>query len=361
MKQIKYRYRGGQVLVSTIPSPGPQSPLARYCQNDEFALLFDDFEITDQRIDDAIQTQGSPSVITNNFYSKLDLRHQVYCHPGALYSCTVPIVRAATIDQDTRLVTDYCSNFMLNRKRVNRFLLAKLVEWFDLKSVDYTYSGVDANFDMTHIIAEFDSISAPPWASNFKSAMLAPSTLPAKWISVAGDTVKKLIQIVPAGNAQVWNSGIDQLFSRSAVSLITESIDYQAGAGYTEKTGFAVLGRTFPIWIGGKYQADEFARLGYDTFDDVIDHSYQYKDTLIERCYHAIADNLDILTDIDLARATRDSMQLRLTKNQSQLVTDCSSPDQVINRLIASIQHFDEPAKILTEQHIRIMHGGSKL
>ena len=361
MKQIHYRYHGDQAIVSHDTLPSLKNLAARYYKDDDFALFFKDFDITDQLIDNAIKIHGTPSVITNDFYAKLDLQHHVYCHPGSFYTCTVPIVQAATIDQGTSLATDYCSNFILNRKRINRFLLANLVEWFDLKSFDYTCSGVDSNFDMTHIIAEIESISAPPWTSNFKSAMLAPTTLPAKWIAITGDTVKERTQIVPSSNAYVWDGGLARLFSRSAVSLITESIDYQAGAGYTEKTSFAVLGRTFPIWIGGKYQADEFARLGYDTFDDVIDHSYQYKDTLIERCYHAIADNIEILTDIDLARATRDSMQLRLTKNQSQLITDCSSPEQVINCLIASIRHFDEPVRTLIEHRIRVFYGSSKL
>jgi len=286
-------------------------------------ILNDSNDATDDLIDQYIAESGPFYKIFSSFFAKLDSRHNIVCFPWALYLTTKDV--AATVDLNTPATvhTDYCFNFMANRKRVNRFLMMKIIEWFGLTNMNYTWSGADLNFDLTNIIQEMNSIESPVWPDEFRAFVLAPVSIPKKWIDVPGDTLVTPTHIRPVNNKSVWHAGLDQMFSTTAVSLISESIDYQSGVGYTEKTAFAVLGRTFPIWVGGKYQAEQFAKLGYDTFDDVIDHSYQYRDTLIERCYHAIADNLHMLTDLAYATNLRNSMLTRLTHNRQALLTDC--------------------------------------
>ena len=201
--------------------------------------------------------------------------------------------------------------------------MIKLIEWFGLTNMDYTWSGADSNFDMSIIIQEMNSVQNPPWSREFESFILSPIAMQKKWINTPNDTLIESTHIQTV-NKKAWHAGLDQLFSHSAVSLIAESIDYQSGAGYTEKTAYALFGQTFPIWVGGKYQAEQFAKLGYDTFDDVIDHSYQYRDTLIERCYYAIADNLEILKNLEHATALRNNLSTRLKENRQKLLTDCN-------------------------------------
>ena len=43
---------------------------------------------------------------------------------------------------------------------------------------------------------------------------------------------------------------------------------------------------------------------------------YQWYETIIERCYYAIADNLKILTNLELARFLRKKHHERLITNQ---------------------------------------------
>ena len=59
---------------------------------------------------------------------------------------------------------------------------------------------------------------------------------------------------------------------------------------------------------------------GFDVFSDVIDHSYQYYNTALERCYHAIHDNIDILIDVDRAKELRKRHWHRLQRNQDLLI-----------------------------------------
>lgn len=305
-------------------------------------LLLADFEFTDDDIFQ-ITRDFTPELILSTFYAKLESKYNIICVPQAFYDLSIPIAKTVSSSETQyNTETNYCFNFSVNRKRINRHILIKLVEWFKLSSMDYTWSAADVDYDMSEIIKEFHSISSPPWPDEFTSFMLSSITLPNKWIDVEGDIKVDLLNIRPKNNSTVWNAGLDKLVEQSAVTLISESIDYQAGVGYTEKTAFALFGKTFPIWVGGKYQAEQFAKLGYDTFDDVIDHSYQYKDTLIERCYHAFADNLKILTDIEYATNLRNSLDDRLVANRQKLLNDCLDPTLATNNLYKFTQ--DLPA-----------------
>ena len=81
---------------------------------------------------------------------------------------------------------------------------------------------------------------------------------------------------------------------QSAVALISESADFQKASVFTEKTLYALMALNFPLFIGGYGHADQLTRMGFDVFDDIIDHSYQYKETLFERCYYAFYNNLEL-------------------------------------------------------------------
>lgn len=207
-------------------------------------------------------------------------------------------------------------NFMINKKQINRYLCIKLVELFELTSFDYTWSGVDQNFDMSTILKELDTLgTGSPITDSEKTFLLSSITTQPK--------VLLLIKTIPVnyglensiGPWGLWVTGLKAMFERSAVSLITESISNDPAMVFTEKTVYAIIGLTFPIWIGGYHQAENWKKLGFDTFDDVIDHSYQHYDTLIERCYYAIKRNLKILQDLEYASQLRNTHMARLQAN----------------------------------------------
>jgi hypothetical protein len=220
---------------------------------------------------------------------------------------------------------EYCFNFIINKKQINRYLLLKLVEWFDLSSYRHTWSGTGQSFDMTRCLVDFDLFDNQLDICKFRSHMLSPvvKILPHfvdTDLNLNNNIKNDVGSIVDYGtNVWTWNNVVGDIFSKSAVSLISESISYEKIINYTEKTLYSIAGLTFPIWVGGYKQADLWKQHGFDTFDDVINHDYQYYDTLLERCFYAINDNLQILTDLDYARNKKQQNIERLKQNRSLL------------------------------------------
>ena len=211
-------------------------------------------------------------------------------------------------------------NFMVNKKQVNRYLCIKLVELFKLTSFDYTWSGVDQNFDMSAILEELDMLgTSSPVTESERTFLLSPITTQPKVLPAIQCISSNTYLKNTAGEWDVWVLGLKPIFLNSAVSLITESIRYNPAMVFTEKTLYATVGLTFPIWVGGYKQAQNWQKLGFDTFDDVIDHSYQHYDTIIERCYYAIKNNLKILQDVEYASQLRNTHMARLKANDALL------------------------------------------
>ena len=72
---------------------------------------------------------------------------------------------------------------------------------------------------------------------------------------------------------------------------------------------------------GNLFQAQAWKQCGFDTFDDIIDHSYQYRPTLIERCWYAIKLNLELLKNKDLLAQLRNKHLSRLYNNRDLLIS----------------------------------------
>lgn len=185
---------------------------------------------------------------------------------------------------------------------------------------------------MKHIIAEMDSLGPdhPVGSSSFRAYILAPIQLPVRFV---GNTLEideqdseRLKDMYArtnyGGNKWTWDNFLHDLFGRSAVSLISETGGYEKLSSLTEKTLYAFLGLTFPIWIGSYGTARALKEMGFDVFDDIIDHDYQWHDTMIERCYWAFELNKKILCDIDHARHLRSKELDRLMANRRFLLDD---------------------------------------
>jgi hypothetical protein len=202
-------------------------------------------------------------------------------------------------------------------------LLLKLVEWFELSSYNYTWSGIGGSMDLGRIINDFDQLPQDLVSNNneFKNHVLsAVDKISTKFVSSPGAVSNGSSMIDYGENTWTWDTFLGEMISKSVVSLISDSIRYEKYMVYTEKTIYAIHGLTFPLWIGGYKQAETWATKGFDVFDDVVNHDYQYCNTLLERCTRAFADNLKILTDLDFAREQKIKHLNRLQKNRELLV-----------------------------------------
>lgn len=256
---------------------------------------------------------------------------------------------------DQPLQTDYCFNFMVNKKQVNRYLCIKLVELFDYKNFTYTWSGAGTNFDCTDIIKEKEFLgkNSPLTTEQFGNILAQINLKPVFYKSAEAKISEQDGSSVSfyGGNRNSWDWGCDKIFLHSAVSLITESLTFQEATTFTEKTLYSVLGLNFPIWVGGGIeQASNWKKLGFDIFEDVINHDYQYYDTLLERCVYAFKLNNKILTDLDYAKKIRIQNKKRLQQNRDLILSgqlenfikkDIETyPDEIKEKILVVVKEF---------------------
>jgi hypothetical protein len=147
-----------------------------------------------------------------------------------------------------------------------------------------------------------------------------------------------------------WVNNLEPLFNQSAVSLISEPYGDQIASIFTEKTMFAIMGLTFPIFVGGYGNADYLKQVGLDTFDDIIDHSYQFLPTLPERCFYAFKNNMHILTDLALAKQLRQTHLNRLRKNRDLLYDHV-----LIDHVYKVVDGWPEPLKSVIKPYFEFV------
>ena len=286
---------------------------------DDVLHIYDTF--TSERLSQYLAL-GTPKYIVNDHMTYVDLGPDIKCHCVPLWLDAEMKKFNSYVMPDT-VDTKHIFNFMVNKVQINRFLCLNLVQWFNLQDFDYTWSAVKKQFNTDPVIAEMDALgerSPLPW--EVRGQILGAIQIPKKFFYAENSRDVNESYVENYGSNQwTWENGLSTIFSNSAVSLITESIEYQKATTFTEKTLYSVMGLTFPIWVGGFGQASEWRRLGFDVFDDVIDHSYQYYDTLIERCYYAFTKNLELLTNKQKVSELRIKHLARL-QNNCQLLTN---------------------------------------
>ena len=219
--------------------------------------------------------------------------------------------------------TTDCFNFSVNKKRHDRFLLLKLIQWFGLTSYQYTWSGDGHVMDMSPVLAEIQSLPTQHnWlSSDFLTHILSPITgLATRWHDLV-DTmgIQNHQQEYFTGLPQdQWTTFKRQLTEQTVVSLVCDSTsNLEPNFTITERTLYYIGGLNFAIFAGHYGQAEQMQRMGIDTFADIIDHSYQWHNTMVERMYYAIHDNLRILSDFDYARELRYKLAHRLQQNKN--------------------------------------------
>lgn len=276
----------------------------------------------------AIELYGKPSLIILDVEGSILLNDiPMYFIPYMDMGCLNWVNYLERANLPINPPTLYCFNFSINKKTMDRYLLLKLVEWFNLTNYKYTWSGIGSNADLTEIISEMDSVSASFIDDDFRNYILAPIQLKPLWfeekstLPILGKVSEYSSNVPVFSPLDRWDQFCGTLTLQSATTLITESAtDMELNYTFSEKTVFAIMGLTFPIWVGNYGQAQQAETMGFDIFADVINHNYQYKKTLIERCYYAIADNLEILTNFEFAQHIRATNLQRLINNRTYLM-----------------------------------------
>ena len=202
-------------------------------------------------------------------------------------------------------------NFMINKPRLNREFLLILIEHFKLNN--YTHS-----LCWKQVILSRDKMIANTKSELYKQIINNTEVnIPEKSYTFGQEIfLDQGLRYGQIRNGENYAGLLkDTLFEPSCVSLITEPSFYERETLKTEKTIMAIYGGTLPIWVGGWAIPESMRRLGFDVFDDIVDHSYERLADPWDRAYHAVEKNLHLLQDIDRTRKFIQNNQARFQHN----------------------------------------------
>jgi|SaaInl59LU_5_DNA_1037362.scaffolds.fasta_scaffold25278_2 hypothetical protein len=220
---------------------------------------------------------------------------------------------------------EQCCFVMMNKIREHRLLVSA---WFNQnKNIDFDYSQGWTSEDR-----DFSSLEELTRLTHYKlDGFLDKKFIPYKGSSVTSNQSHDGYH-AGEGNVAIWNNLFKEQFCSSTFSVITEPPFWENGCMITEKYLMTLYGCCFPIFCGGGYRiADELTNIGFDVFNDVIDHSYQYEEHPGLRVLNALERNRELLENhsfkklnymdrhlknLSLVREHFDSFKLQFSNSQ---------------------------------------------
>ena len=198
--------------------------------------------------------------------------------------------------------------FMSNKSRPHRIICATvLANLFNIDKLNYTYENIDQ-----YSIVNSELLVDTDYDFDVNK------TLPDRWVvhSAEHESPHGFGGKLYKNNHEVFVDCLyKSIYHNSATSLITEPNFYEHGCMFTEKTLMSIYSGHFMIWAGSWKAAETAKRIGIDTFDDIIDHSYQYIEHPGARVVESIVKNLDFLKNARLQQDLRNTNILRFKKN----------------------------------------------
>jgi len=224
-------------------------------------------------------------------------------------------------------------NFMINKPRLHRKFLLQLIDHFAL--TDYTHS---LPWQRTQIVTE-DLLGLTQNAL-YRHIIQKHGQVPCTTTDYRFGPEQMMDQGIRNGafrNSQTYNGLLRaRVFEPACISLITDVMFFERETRISEKTIMAIYGGTVPIWVGGWRIASGMRNLGFDTFDDIVDHSYEDLPDPLDRCYHAVKLNLHLLQEPDWIRNFLEKNHARLQHN-----LDLCRANVFRTRCLQQIQEFD--------------------
>jgi len=227
-------------------------------------------------------------------------------------------------------------SFMSNKPRPQRMLISAVCQnLFDINTIDYTFiENSIQNIIVDELLVDTEY--------NFINQCLKQN-----WIRT--DNSESLYDLginFYKNYSEVYANIKNKLFDNTCTSIISEPAFYELGNMFTEKTIMSIYSGHFLIWPGMYKSAETFKNMGFDVFEDIIDHSYQYLEHPGRRIVEAFLRNMDFLNDIDLQNKCRERMLDRLNYNL-QLIR---SPE-ILKQNIIELQIGSKPMDYYAEMH----------
>ena len=147
-------------------------------------------------------------------------------------------------------------------------------------------------------------------------------------------------------NAETYDKLLKGIYQDTCISIITEPCFYEREALITEKTFMAIMGGTIPIWFGGWKNAQSLATLGFDVFEDIVDHSYETLEDPYERCTQSLERNLHLFDLEKMQKIIKDN------KHRLQHNVDLLMLNPFLQECFTQVRKSQEP---LRSSLLRIM------
>jgi hypothetical protein len=116
-------------------------------------------------------------------------------------------------------------------------------------------------------------------------------------------------------NVTNFNQNLRERYENSFVEIVSESSFSAPSYMITEKWLNSVYGCNFPILLGGCGAIAHLREIGFDLFDDIIDHSYDQIANPFDRIFSAIDTNHRLLTDVNYVKQLWKDNMHRFEKN----------------------------------------------
>lgn len=112
-----------------------------------------------------------------------------------------------------------------------------------------------------------------------------------------------------------FNLNLRHILKDSVVDIVAETVFINRTGTHTEKFLNSVYGYTFPIYLSMAGSVQHLRNLGFDMFDDVINHAYDKIHDPYTRLIKAVNDNLEILSNRAYAIAKWHDCRHRFDQN----------------------------------------------
>lgn len=125
----------------------------------------------------------------------------------------------------------------------------------------------------------------------------------------------ELIYPTPNNNVDNFTHRLAPLYRNSFVELVTEPSFTPPSFLLTEKTLNSIYGCNFPIILSGAGTIQHLRNIGFDMFDDIVDHGYDQIANPADRIILAIENNKQLLVDSEHVKKLWRDNQYRFENN----------------------------------------------
>jgi small subunit ribosomal protein S8 len=122
-------------------------------------------------------------------------------------------------------------------------------------------------------------------------------------------------ELAPNDNFGNFDRVLRRKYENSFIEIVSETTFCSRSYNLTEKTTHAFYGCNFPIILSGCGAIQHLRDVGFDMFDDIIDHRYGDLENPIDRVSRAIDDNEHLLCNGDRVKTLWQENRHRFIKN----------------------------------------------